>query len=63
MAMPQETAGGCSPTPRKDRVASAAMYAPEVDGGDHDHRGEELGRMWEKMIRVGVAPSARAAWT
>ena len=23
----------------------------------------ELGRMWEVMIRPGVAPSARAAWT
>ena len=23
----------------------------------------EFGRMWEVMIRVGEAPSARAAWT
>ncbi len=43
-SMPQEIAGGCSPTPRNDSVASAAMKRAERDRGDHDDRRERVGQ-------------------
>ena len=61
--MPQEMAGGCRPMPRKDRVASTEMKTPRLMVETTITGASEFGRMCEQMIRVGDAPSARAAWT
>ena len=49
--MPQEMAGGCSPTPRNDSVASTEMKAPRSMVETTITGASELGRMWERMIR------------
>ena len=60
--MPQETTGGCSPMPRKVRVASAPMYAPSVIVATTMTGASELGMMCRRMMRGPLAPIARAAW-
>ena len=59
--LPQEITGGCRPTPRKDSEASTEMNTPRLIVDTTITEATEFGRMWEVMIRMGEAPSARAA--
>ena len=56
MAMPHEMAGGCSPMPRKDSVASTAMKTPRLIVETTITGASALGRMCDRMIRHGLGP-------
>src|SRR5262249_19630466 len=58
--VPQLGRGGCTPSPRKDRIASA-MTAPGMDTVAWTRSALlMLGRMWRAMTRRSPAPRARA---
>src|SRR5215469_8680502 len=60
---PHSGVGGCTPKPRKERIA-ARRIAVAICIDEKTSSGEtELGRMWRKRTRGWEAPSAVAPWT
>src|SRR5690606_26548675 len=60
---PHDGWGGCRPSPRNDRLASAMMAVAMVMVACTISGGMMLGRMWRTMMRVSDAPSARELCT
>ena len=54
--MPQEMAGGCSPTPRNDSVASTAMKTPSAMVATTITGAMALGRMCGQHDPAAAAP-------
>jgi hypothetical protein len=63
MSRPQLGAGGCVPKPRKESEASATTAAEKTTVSWTTIGEIMLRSIWESTIRIGLAPSARAAVT
>ncbi len=61
--MPQDAAGGWTPSPRKDRAASIMMAVDRLNVACTITGASALGRMARSMIRPSCAPRAREAST
>src|SRR6185503_5322179 len=60
---PQDGAGGCCPSPRNESAASAMMAAAIESVACTSSAGRMFGRMWNRAMRQGGLPMARAAST
>jgi len=61
--LPQLGAGGCCPSPRNDRLASAITAAAMASVACTMSGATMFGRMWRSAMRRCGLPSARAAST
>src|SRR6266478_9571633 len=59
--LPQLGAGGCWPSPRKERLASAMIAAATARVAWTKIGAKTLGRMWRIRMRRCGLPTARAA--
>src|SRR5690606_4357827 len=60
--LPQLGVGGCTPRPRKLKLASVRM-AVAIHKVDMTEMGPRmLGMMWRRMMRASLTPMARHAW-
>src|SRR5690606_15235277 len=63
ISVPSDGSVGGMPTPRKLSVASIRIASPKFSVAATSTGVSVFGRMWRRMMRVGVTRISRAAWT
>ena len=61
MMLPHEGCGGCTPTPRKESVASSSTVVATPSVPHTIALGKRCGAMWRNRMRICPAPSERSA--